>query len=186
MNIRRETLLLHVCCAPCSIPAIDRLAPFFKIKAFFYNPNIHPEEEYRLRLREFLRYAALKKLQAEEAPPYRPGEWFEAVRGTETEPEGGGRCAICFQLRLEETARRAKKLGIENIASTLTSGPGKKAVLINKTGKAAAARHGIKFHEADFKKKEGFKSAVLVSKELKIYRQRYCGCLYSLKTRPVF
>ncbi len=171
-------LLLHVCCAPCSAAAMGRLRDSFRAAAFYYNPNIHPEAEYSLRLAEFRRYAAREGMEILEGA-YEPEAWLQAVKGMEDEKEGGARCEICFRLRLEETARKAKSLSAEHIATTLTAGPAKKADLINRIGEEVAGKYGLAFLKEDFKKKDGFKKSLEICKEFNIYRQGYCGCSFS-------
>ncbi len=173
-------LLLHVCCAPCSAAAISRIRDFSQAAAFYYNPNIQPEAEYSLRLAEFRRYAALEDMEILEGP-YEPESWFKAVEGMEDEKEGGARCEICFRLRLEETARKAKSLSVEHIATTLTAGPDKKADSINRIGEETAGKYGLAFLKEDFKKKDGFKKSLETCREFNIYRQHYCGCSFSKK-----
>ncbi len=175
-------LLLHACCAPCLAAATEKLRNSFEITAFFYNPNIHPEEEYALRLGEARRYALRESVKILEGS-CEPEDWFEYVKGMEDEKEGGARCAACFGMRIEKTAATAESLGIKNIASTLTAGPGKKAVIINSIGEETAKKYGIKFLSEDFKKKDGFKKAIEICREQGIYRQNYCGCVFSRKSK---
>ena len=157
---------------------MQELKVSFRLKAFFYNPNIQPEEEYSLRLSEFRRYASLVNLEIIEGR-YEQDAWFHAVRGYEAEPEGGKRCEICFRERLEKTAAIAKEIGYNFFATTLTVGPGKRADIINEVGERAAKKCGIKFLSADFKKHDGFKKSCELSKQFNLYRQKYCGCIFS-------
>ena len=171
-------LLLHACCAPCFSTPVKRLRGSFLLTAFYCNPNIHPEEEYALRLSEFRRYAADEDTEILEAP-YEPEKWFRAVKGLEDEKEGGPRCEICFRLRIEETAKKAKTLSIGRIGTTLTAGPQKKTDSINKIGEQIAEKYDLTFLKEDFKKKDGFRISLEACKKLNIYRQNYCGCVFS-------
>ncbi len=175
-------LLLHACCAPCLAAAAEKLKNSFEVTAFFYNPNIHPEEEYSLRLREARRYALRESVKILEGS-CEPEKWFENVKGMGDEKEGGARCEACFRMRIEKTAQTAESLGIKNIASTLTAGPGKKAVIINSIGEETAGKYGLTFLSEDFKKKDGFKKAIKICREHGIYRQNYCGCVFSRKNK---
>lgn len=176
-------LLLHACCAPCASAVLERLAGHFDISLLFYNPNIAPETEY-LRRRAAIEHllaslpAARGVRLLEETRDF--PRFAEAVRGLEDEPEGGTRCAACFDLRLEESARVAAALGIEWFCTTLSISPHKNAALLNETGEAAGTHHGVRFLPSDFKKKNGYLRSIRLSEELGLYRQSYCGCLYSM------
>ncbi|MFH1773410.1 MAG: epoxyqueuosine reductase QueH [Methanobacteriota archaeon] len=173
--MEKPKLLLHVCCAPCSTHVIETLKEF-DIVAYFYNPNIHPAEEYKLRLKN------LKKLGVTFVEgKYDVDAWFRATRGYENEPEGGARCEICYRLRMGETAMFAKKKGYDYFATTLTISPHKSARAINSIGEELSKKYGVKFYSADFKKKNGFKKSVELSKKYELYRQRYCGCVFSMR-----
>ena len=176
----KRKLLLHICCAPCSTHVIDVLSRDYEVTGFFYNPNIHPDEEYRRRLREAIRYAKIAGVELITGD-YDPERWFEAVKGLEGEPEGGRRCRICFEMRLERTAQVARERGFEVFTTTLSVSPHKKADVINEVGRLVAERHGLEFLEADFKKKGGFERSVKLSKQYGLYRQNYCGCIFSLR-----
>jgi predicted adenine nucleotide alpha hydrolase (AANH) superfamily ATPase len=176
----KKRLLLHVCCAPDATVPYQRLKDEYEVIAFFYNPNIHGEEEYQKRLHEVERLAKLWDFPLI-VGEYNVEQWFSAVRGLEDEPEGGKRCEVCYSLRLEETAKLAKELGCEAFATVLTISPHKKAEKINAIGKEAGERHGIAYLESDFKKKDGFKESVRISRELNLYRQNYCGCRFSMR-----
>jgi len=176
----KPDLLLHICCAPCATRVVELLRSDFEVHGFFYNPNIHPEEEYRRRLEAVRKYAEAVGLDWEEGP-YEPEEWFQYVRGYEDEPEGGARCPLCYRLRLEETARRARELGFGYFATTLTVGPKKKARVINPIGRELGFKYGPTFVGGDFKKGEGFKRSVALSRRFGLYRQNYCGCTFSLR-----
>ena len=174
----KPKLLLHVCCGPCSTEVIRRLKDDYEVVGFFYNPNIYPEEEYNKRLMEVQRISALWRVLVDVGGDNH--ERFLAVaRGLETEPEGGRRCLVCYRLRLEEAALRAAENGCTHLATTLTIAPMKKAAVINAIGREAAARHGLVFVEEDWKKRDGFKRSIELSRDLGLYRQNYCGCEFS-------
>ena len=184
-NLRSGTvpkLLLHVCCAPCSSYCLEYLTAYFDITVFFYNPNISPKEEYAYRLAEQKRFLASKELPRPVqliAGDYRPEEFFEAVKGLEQEPEGGLRCEKCFRLRLEESARAAKAHGFDCFTTTLTISPLKNADLLNAIGMEMGERYGVPWLCSDFKKREGYKRSIELSREFDLYRQNYCGCVFS-------
>jgi len=171
-------LLLHCCCAPCSTHVITILRPSFDLACYFYNPNIQPTEEHERRLAEMQRLAARLTIPLT-IPCYDPESWLKAVTGHELEPEGGPRCLICYRLRLDNTARHAAGAGLPWFASTLSISPHKNAQAINTIGQEIAASLGLNFHAADFKKKDGFKSSLQLSKQHGLYRQTYCGCRFS-------
>jgi predicted adenine nucleotide alpha hydrolase (AANH) superfamily ATPase len=177
-----ETMLLHVCCAPCSIAVIDELRTKFGISILFFNPNIHPEAEYLKRKREVVRLCEEWNIPMIDQD-YPVDEWDTAVKGLEDEPEGGYRCGACFRMRLFRTAKVASELGIGLFASTLTTGRNKKAAVINPIGQAAAERYGIRFYAEDWKKGGREDRARLMIKDRNMYRQNYCGCRYSVR-RP--
>lgn len=182
-NEEKPTLLLQCCCAPCSSAVLERLLEHFKIKIYFYNPNIYPAAEYEKRLSEFdklLKHPDFSK-GIEVIPAVYENEKFEAaVKDLENEKEGGKRCEQCFILRLNETARKAKETGADYFCTTLTVSPHKNSDLLNKIGLQAEKQYGVKFLASDFKKKEGYKRSTELSKELELYRQNYCGCKYSM------
>lgn len=169
---RGKTLLLHVCCAPCSCGVLPRLADF-TVRPFFYNPNIDTKEEYDLRAAQFVKLGVRPEVCA-----YAPDEFLHAVQGLENEPEGGARCRVCIALRLERTAARAKEIGADFFCSTLSVSPHKDADYINETGQALAKKYGVLFLPNDFKKENGFLLSTKVSKEKGLYRQNYCGCKF--------
>lgn len=182
LNGRRPTLLLHACCAPCSSYVLEYLSRYFKITLFYYNPNISPESEYRYRVSE------VKRLVAEMLPDsdvtvvegrYDPERFAQAVRGLEGEPEGGKRCRACFRLRLEEAARQAQDLGCEFFTTTLSISPLKNARALNEIGEELAPIYQTRYLVSDFKKREGYKRSIQLSAEYQLYRQDYCGCIYS-------
>lgn len=189
MKNDRKKLLLHVCCGPCSTTALERLFPEYDVTVFFFNPNIAPEREYILRRDEAKRYALEvfgSKVGFEEGA-FRPDVFLEAVKGYENEPEGGHRCEICFRLRLEETARYARENGYSHFCTTLTVSPHKNALLINRLGEELARNYeGLTYLPSDFKKRNGFGRSVEISKKHELYRQNYCGCVFSMKQSATY
>ncbi|MBE5786118.1 MAG: epoxyqueuosine reductase QueH [Clostridiales bacterium] len=178
---RRPRLLLHSCCGPCSSAVIERLAAHFDLTIYFYNPNIEPEEEYAHRLSEQIRLLSLLPAGASLLPCPYDHEAFQAFAERMADaPEGGERCLSCFALRLDETARAAKSHGFEYFTTTLSVSPHKNAENLNRIGRAAGEKHGVKYLMADFKKKNGYLRSLELSKEYDLYRQDYCGCLYSI------
>lgn len=181
-NGTTPTLLLHSCCAPCSSYVIEYLSKYFKITVFYYNPNISPENEYRYRANEQKRLIESMPL---ENPveflegEYNPNDFFKASKGLENVPEGGARCAKCFNLRLSKTAETAKQGNYNYFTTTLTISPLKNAQLINNIGKELAKKYDISYLLSDFKKKNGYKRSIVLSKEYNLYRQNYCGCVFS-------
>ena len=175
----RPRLLLQACCGPCSSYVLEYLTRHFDVTALYYNPNIRPEAEYEKRL------ATLKQLLAAmpmEHPPvlmepgWRGEEFLRAARGLEAEPEGGARCAVCFRLRLGQTARMAAEGGYDFFGTTLTVSPHKNAPLINDIGFALQEEYGVRWLPSDFKKRDGYLRSIQLSKEYDLYRQEYCGC----------
>jgi hypothetical protein len=178
----RPKMLLHVCCGPCAAPVLRVLQDRFALTAYYYNPNIHPEDEYERRASGMLDIAAQERIPLILAP-YRTEEWNELVRGHEGDQEGGARCEICFRARLERTAKLAADHRFDWCATTLSISPHKNADCINAIGRDVAAKHGINWYEADFKQDGGFEESVRLSREAGLYRQDYCGCVYSLNER---
>jgi len=177
-KVDRPRLLLHVCCGPCALGVVERLREDYEITCYFYNPNIHPEAEYGFRLdqtREISRIMNVSFIDDE----YDADIWFEKTEGQKDEPEGGKRCEICFDKRLQRTARKAKLVKADCFGTTLTIGPQKNAALINAIGKRVSVEVGVPFLEGDWKKNDGFKRSVELSKEHGLIRQDYCGCKYS-------
>ncbi len=175
----RPSLLLQACCGPCSSYVLEYMTKYFDVTVLFYNPNIRPEAEYDKRL------AALKQLltampmdhpPALMEPGWRGEEFLSAVKGLEDEPEGGARCAVCFKLRLEETARMAAEWGFDYFGTTLTVSPHKNAEVINAIGEKLAGEYEVKWLPSDFKKRNGYLRSIQLSKEYDLYRQEYCGC----------
>lgn len=177
--IEKTKFLLHICCAPCSTHVLNLLMDRHEVVACYYNPNIHPEKEYLLRLGESERYCRERRIPLLHSE-YLPETWFQIVSGHEKDREGGERCALCFRMRLDHAARLAAAEGFDIFGTTLTVSPHKDAALINRIGMEAGARHGIGFHQADFKKGDGFGESCRLSREGGLYRQRYCGCMFSM------
>lgn len=192
---RGKHLFLHSCCAPCSSYVLEYLRSFFQITVFYYNPNITQEDEYFKRVAEQKRLIKefnrqLQSGEAAEAYPIRVIEgdyerelFFERVKGLEQCKEGGERCFVCYEMRLGETARRAKEEGADFFTTTLTISPLKNAAKLNEIGEKMAAEYGVPFLPSDFKKKNGYKRSIELSKEYDLYRQDYCGCIYSKMER---
>ena len=180
LNGRRPTLLLHSCCGPCSSAVLERLTEHFDVTVLYYNPNIEPEEEYRHRLAEQERLLSLLPGDVKLlACDYDHGAFSAFAEGMADWPEGGDRCLACFALRLNETAKQAKAHGFEYFTTTLSVSPHKNADNVNRIGEAAGRQAGVKYLFADFKKKNGYLRSLQLSKEYDLYRQDYCGCLYS-------
>lgn len=180
------TLLLHSCCAPCSSYVLEYLSDYFAVTVLYYNPNIYPEEEFRHRADEQKRL--IENMPARHPVRFIEGrfdsrEFYDAVRGLEHIPEGGERCHACFRLRLEETARIAAENGFDYFTTTLTISPLKNGTVLNKIGEETASRFGIAWLPSDFKKKNGYKRSVELSSEYGLYRQDYCGCVFSKRER---
>lgn len=175
-------LLLHSCCAPCSSYCLEYLTEYFNIAVFFYNPNISSKEEYSLRLSE-------QKRLIEEMPKknsitliegeYRPSDFYEIARGLEDAPERGERCQKCYYLRLKAAAMKAKEIDADYFATTLTLSPLKNSAIINSIGERLSGSMGVTYLSSDFKKREGYKRSIELSKEFCLYRQNFCGCVYS-------
>lgn len=177
--IEQSKILVHTCCAPCSTYSFEKLInDAYDITGYFYNPNLHPESEHDKRLDELVKYAEKRKysLITEIEPA---SVWFDSVKGFEQDKEGGKRCESCFEMRLEKTALFAKHNGFDGFTTVLTISPHKNSSVINEIGKKIAEKHGIIFIEENFKKKEGFKKSLKLSDEYGLYRQNYCGCVYS-------
>lgn len=172
-------LLVHTCCAPCATYSFEKLiSDKYLPVGFFYNPNISQKDEYKRRLDELIRFVDFKKyplIIEEDAPEI----WFDLVKGLEQEKEGGNRCKVCFKLRLEKTAVYAKENNFDGFTTVLTISPHKNTTIINQIGKELSEKHDIFFLEENFKKAEGFKKSLEFSKEYNLYRQSYCGCVFS-------
>ena len=179
-----EKLFLHACCAPCSSAVLERLASFFQITIFYYNPNINSEAEYQKRILELKRFLTSfpTKYPIELVEGrYDPKEFYDIARGLEEEPERGKRCFRCYQLRLEETAKMASELGYAYFATTLTLSPHKNAKWINEIGEELDQKYTSTYLYSDFKKKNGYQRSIELSREYDLYRQDYCGCVYSIR-----
>ncbi len=181
-SLAKSKMLLHVCCAPCSPHVVATLSNTYNLTLYFYNPNIHPKQEYEHRLSEVTSWAISLGIPLI-ADEYDSDKWFSAVAGLEDEPERGERCAVCFDIRLKAAAAMASKLGITEFGTVLTVSPHKDAALINRIGKSAAEGSDIVFYEADWKKKEGYKITTKLAREAGFYRQNYCGCTFSQRER---
>ena len=177
----KKKILVHICCAPDALYVMDLLRKDFYIHGFFYNPNIHPLEEYEKRLEETKKVARIVDFKLYEAE-YNKQKWFEIVEKFKDEPEKGRRCDVCYALRLEKTARKTSELGFDIFTTVMSLSPWKKAEVMNRMGKMFARRYGIQFLEANFKKKDGFQKSIELSKKHNLYRQNYCGCEYSRLT----
>ncbi|MFN3302001.1 MAG: epoxyqueuosine reductase QueH [Patescibacteria group bacterium] len=176
-------LLFHICCAPCGGYLAKEFFKNFKITLFFYNPNIWPKEEYKKRLSEVKRFSRKEKIKLIEGD-YENEKWFELVKGYEKEKEGGERCKICFKMRLEKTAEKAKELGIENFSTSLAISPYKNLSLIKEIGEKIAKKFDLNFiifNEEE--KKSLWRKAREFSYRENFYHQKYCGCLFSFKDR---
>ncbi len=184
---RVPRLLLHSCCAPCSSYVLEYLSKYFSVTVYYYNPNITDEDEYLHRVAEQRRL--IMELPAEHPVSfvegcYDPKRFFEMAKGLEEIPEGGERCRRCFEMRLSETADAAEREGYDYFTTTLTLSPLKNADAINGIGERIAAEHeGLTFLTSDFKKRDGYKRSLELSKEYELYRQDYCGCIYSKRER---
>lgn len=176
--MEKPKLLLHICCVGCGAYVAQVLKKEFKISLFFYNPNIWPREEYEKRREEAVRVAEEYKLDLV-ISDYDHGAWLKKIKGHEHDPEKGARCLICYEDRLQTTARKAQALGFDYFTTTLTVSPHKVAQAIMKSGKELAVSYNVIFLDQDFKKQDGFKKASQLSKELNLYRQNYCGCEFS-------
>jgi len=179
---RVPTLLLHCCCAPCSSYVLEYLSEYFQITVFFYNPNIDPESEYTKRILELQRLISsmnLKHPVSFIAGQYDSDRFYEMARGLEHVKEGGERCFKCYELRLREAAEIAKEGGFEYFTTTLSISPHKNAQKLNEIGKRLAEEYGVEYLLSDFKKKNGYKRSIELSEEYGLYRQNYCGCVFS-------
>ena len=186
-NIKEGTkLLLHACCAPCSSAVLERLSNFFEITIFYYNPNITEEKEYLKRIEELKKFISLVKYKYPISlipGNYEPQKFFEMAKGLEDEPERGKRCYKCYAMRLEESARIADELGFDYFCTTLTLSPHKNSNWINEIGEDLNNRYNSIYLYSDFKKRNGYKRSIELSREYDLYRQDYCGCVYSLRDK---
>lgn len=195
---RGKSLFLHSCCAPCSSYVLNCLREFFKITVFYYNPNITEDAEYKKRVEEQKRFIFRLNEEAGEdgslekgsvfpisfqEGDYRPESFFGLVKGHEADREGGERCYLCYEMRLREAALYGKEQGFDYFTTTLSISPMKNAVWLNEIGERLGEEYGISYLPSDFKKKDGYKKSVLLSGEYDLYRQDYCGCVFSKRDR---
>ncbi len=176
------SLLLHSCCAPCSSYVLEYLSNYFKITILYYNPNISPEEEFIKRCEEqqrLIKEMPLKNKVSFISGVYDNDRYEDIIEGLQNEKEGGIRCHKCYRMRLEEAAKKAKKEGYDYFTTTLSISPYKNAKVLNEIGEELAKIYEVKYLYADFKKKNGYKRSIELSKEYNLYRQDYCGCKYS-------
>lgn len=180
-------ILLHSCCGPCSSSVLELLSKYFDVTVLWYNPNLYPEAEYDKRLetqKQLIDAIAEDGVQARLlVEPWRSEDYFSRIKGLENEPEEGKRCLECFKIRLEETARIASERGFEWFCTTLTVSSRKDAVAINAIGREAEAKYGVKWLPSEFKKREGNHRSIILSEKYGLYRQEYCGCVFSLVNR---
>ncbi len=195
---RGKSLFLHSCCAPCSSYVLNCLREFFKITVFYYNPNITEDGEYKKRVEEQKRFILRLNEEAGEdgslekgsvfpisfqEGDYRPESFFGLVKGHEADREGGERCYLCYEMRLREAAFYGKEQGFDYFTTTLSISPMKNAKWLNEIGERMGEEYGISYLPSDFKKKDGYKKSVLLSGEYDLYRQDYCGCVFSKRDR---
>lgn len=185
-TLRKEqkipTLFLHSCCAPCSSYCLEYLAEYFSITIFYYNPNITDMDEYRRRVEEqkkLIGGLAVKYPVSFQEGPYEPERFFAIAKGYEKMEEGGERCFRCYALRLDEAAKMASLQKFDYFTTTLSISPHKNANILNEIGQEIGKNHNIKHLPSDFKKKNGYKRSIELSKEYDLYRQSYCGCVFS-------
>ncbi|MFP3152863.1 epoxyqueuosine reductase QueH [Lachnospiraceae bacterium ZAX-1] len=176
------TLYMHSCCAPCSSYVLEYLSQYFQITVFYYNPNIYPEEEYDKRVEEqknFIRELPTKHKIQFEIGDYDKEQFYKEVRGLEDLQEGGERCFRCYEMRLLKAAVHAKERGMDYFTTTLSISPRKNADKLNEIGERLEKKYGIRYLKSDFKKKNGYRRSVELSKQYGLYRQDYCGCIFS-------
>lgn len=182
LNGTVPTLLLHSCCAPCSSYTLEYLSRYFSITVFYFNPNISPKAEFDKRFAEQKRL--IEALPSENkisliCGDYNYDEFLNIARGYESVPEGGERCFRCYRMRLEKTAEFAKQKGFDYFCTTLSISPLKNSQKINEIGFDVAEKYGVKWLPSDFKKREGYKRSIELSREYDLYRQNFCGCVFS-------
>lgn len=182
------TLFLHSCCAPCSSYVLEYLSRYFKITVFYYNPNIYPDDEYYKRVdeqKQFIsRFPAVNKIDFVEGN-FDKERFYEMAKGKENIPEGGERCFLCYELRLREAAEYAKSRNFDYFTTTLSISPLKNADKLNEIGLSLGKEYGVKYLVSDFKKKNGYKRSTELSRQYGIYRQDYCGCIFSKQEREL-
>lgn len=183
--INTPKLLLHACCAPCSSYCLEYLSDYFEITVFFYNPNMDTKDEYEKRLNELKRFVKefphKNKITVIDIG-YCQGDYEKITAGLENEPERGRRCLKCYELRLEKSFLYAKENHFDYITTTLTLSPYKNSQIINEIGKKLEEKYDFPYLYSDFKKKDGYKRSIILSREYNLYRQDYCGCKYSKKS----
>ncbi len=183
----KPAILLHSCCGPCSSSVLELLSKYFDVTVLWYNPNLYPEAEYDKRLetqKQLIDAIAKDGVQAKLlVEPWRSEDYFSRIKGLENEPEEGKRCLECFKIRLDETARIASERDFEWFCTTLTVSSRKDAVAINAIGREAEAKYGVKWLPSEFKKREGNHRSIILSEKYGLYRQEYCGCVFSLANR---
>ena len=185
---RVPSLLLHSCCAPCSSYCIEYLSQYFHVTVFYYNPNIYPDDEYYHRVKEQQRF--INEFPTKYPVDFIEGDYdknsfYDIAKGLEKEPEKGKRCHKCYDLRLRRTATVAKEKMFDFFSTTLTISPMKDSQVLNEIGEAIGKELGVNWLYSDFKKKEGYKRSTEISKEYDMYRQDYCGCVYSYNERQL-
>lgn len=185
-NEKTPTLLLHSCCAPCSSYTLEYLSRYFKITVYYYNPNIAPEEEYQKRVSEQKRFISqlhmINEINFIEGE-YRPEDFYQTIKGLERVPEGGERCFKCYRLRLENAAKLAAEKGVDYFTTTLSISPYKNATKLNEIAGELSEIYNVKNLPSDFKKKNGYKRSIELSAQYNLYRQDYCGCVFSKAER---
>lgn len=178
---KKKKLLLHSCCGPCSSYVIDILSKYFDITILYYNPNIYPLDEYKKRFEDQVKIAnCLNKDIKVIDYKYDPNVYYDYVKGHEKDKEGGERCHLCYRLRLEETAKYAKENGFDYFTTTLSVSPYKNSKVLNEIGEELEKKYGVNYLYSDFKKREGYKKSIELSKKYDLYRQDYCGCVFSI------
>ncbi|HIT90948.1 MAG TPA: epoxyqueuosine reductase QueH [Candidatus Merdenecus merdavium] len=185
-NKEVPTLFIHSCCAPCSSYVLEYLSEYFKITVFYYNPNIYPAEEYHKRVKE--QEDLIGKMSPKYpveflAGTYEPSKFYHAIKGMEHMKEGSQRCYSCYELRLRESAVIAKELEFDYFTTTLSISPMKNAAKLNEIGSQLEEEYGVKYLHSDFKKRNGYKRSIELSNDYGLYRQDYCGCVFSKKER---
>lgn len=176
---KKPTLLLQACCAPCSSAVLEQLTPYFDITILYYNPNTYPEIEFEKRYLEFEKLDGFQMMKVN----YNHEEFLDISQGLEDVAEGGARCYKCYELRLQKTATLANEIGFDYFSTTLSISPHKNSKWINEIGLSLDKENGSRFLYSDFKKKEGYKRSIQISKDMGLYRQDYCGCEYSLRDK---
>ena len=181
---KRPRLMLHACCAPCSSYVLEYLNKYFEISVFYYNPNISPEEEYIHRVNE------IRRLISEMCPEvtliegrYEPEKFYQMAKGLENEPERGARCLKCYRMRLEASGEEAARGGFDFFTTTLSISPQKDSTVLNQIGREVSEIYGIPYLFSDFKKKGGYKRSIELSAEYGLYRQNFCGCVFSKRSQ---